>query len=51
MRAPLAVARELHAGIRGSRLVTIPDVGHVSSVQAPERFTEEVLSFLRDVDR
>lgn len=51
VRAPLSVARDLHAAIRGSKLVIIPGVGHVSSVQAPERFTEEVRSFLRDLDR
>jgi pimeloyl-ACP methyl ester carboxylesterase len=32
-------------------LVHLPGVGHVSSVQAPERFTEEMRSFLRGVDR
>ncbi len=50
-RAPLSVARDLHAAIPNSKLVLIPGVGHVSSVQAPERFTEEVRSFLRDVGR
>jgi pimeloyl-ACP methyl ester carboxylesterase len=50
VRAPLNVAREIHAAIPGSRLAILDGVGHVSSVEAPQRFTEEVRAFLRDVD-
>lgn len=46
-RAPLNVARDLHARIPGSRLVVIEGVGHVSNVEAPERFNSEVRAFLR----
>jgi pimeloyl-ACP methyl ester carboxylesterase len=48
-RAPLAVAEQLHASIPGSRLVVLDGVGHVSPVEAPERFTREVRAFLRTV--
>src|SRR5262249_39032706 len=46
VRAPLAVAQQLHAAITGSRLVVLPGVGHQSNMEAPERFTEEVRQFL-----
>jgi pimeloyl-ACP methyl ester carboxylesterase len=49
VRAPLTVAQDLHARIPGSRLVILPGVGHMSSVEAAERFTTEVRSFLRAV--
>lgn len=47
VRAPLNVAEDLHAGIPTSELVVIPGVGHVSSVEAPDRFNAEVRRFLR----
>jgi pimeloyl-ACP methyl ester carboxylesterase len=47
VRAPLAVAQDLRATIRGSRLVVLPGVGHMSSVEAAGAFTAEVRSFLR----
>lgn len=47
VRAPLRVAEHLHAEIPTSRLVVMPGVGHVSSVEAPERFNAELRSFLR----
>jgi pimeloyl-ACP methyl ester carboxylesterase len=46
-RAPEAVTRHLHATIPGSRLVTIPGVGHQANMQAPDRFTDELRQFLR----
>ncbi len=46
-RSPMAVAEELHASIRGSRLVVLEGVGHVSPVEAAERFTAEVRAFLK----
>ncbi len=49
VRAPLKVAHDLHARIPGSRLVVIPGVGHMSSVEAAERFNAEVRGFLRSV--
>ena len=48
VRAPLAVAEELHAAIPGARLVVLDGVGHVSSVEAPDRVTAELRAFLRE---
>jgi len=48
VRAPLAVAEDLHAAISGSTLVVLPDTGHVCNVEAPEAFNRAVRSFLRD---
>jgi pimeloyl-ACP methyl ester carboxylesterase len=48
-RAPLHVARQLHATIAGSRLVTLSGAGHVCNVELPERFTDEVRKFLAEV--
>jgi pimeloyl-ACP methyl ester carboxylesterase len=47
VRAPVAEA--LHAGIAGSRLVVLPGVGHVLTMEAPEAFDAEVRRFLRGV--
>jgi pimeloyl-ACP methyl ester carboxylesterase len=49
VRSPLNVAEEMHASIPGSKLVVIPGVGHMSDMEAAERFNAEVLSFLRSV--
>ncbi|HEX6337365.1 MAG TPA: alpha/beta hydrolase [Jiangellaceae bacterium] len=49
VRAPLKIAHALHASIPTSRLVVLPGVGHVSSVEAPELFNREVRRFLRSV--
>ena len=49
-RAPQAVAENIHARIRASRLVVMPGVGHMSSVEAPERFNAEVRSFLNSTE-
>jgi pimeloyl-ACP methyl ester carboxylesterase len=46
VRAPTDVAHDLHAAIPTSRLVVMPGVGHMSSVEAPERFSSEVRAFL-----
>jgi pimeloyl-ACP methyl ester carboxylesterase len=46
-RARLPVAESLHAAIPGSQLVVLEDVGHISSVEAPERFDAAIRTFLR----
>ena len=46
VRAPLEVAEALRAAIPGSRLIVLPGVGHVSPVEAPDRFNAEVRTFL-----
>lgn len=40
-------ARALHDGIRDSELLVIPDVGHMSYVEAPEPYIDAVRGFLR----
>jgi pimeloyl-ACP methyl ester carboxylesterase len=47
VRAPRAVAESLHAGILGSELVLLPEVGHMCNLEAPEAFNAEVRRFLR----
>jgi pimeloyl-ACP methyl ester carboxylesterase len=44
------VAEALHAGIRGSRLVVIPDAGHVSPVEAPAAFAGAVRQLLAQLE-
>ncbi len=41
-------ARVLHEGIAGSELAVVPDVGHMSYVEAPEAYLGAVRSFLRE---
>jgi pimeloyl-ACP methyl ester carboxylesterase len=48
-RSPLPVAEEMHARIRGSTLVVLPGVGHMSNLEAPEAFNDAVRSFLRSI--
>jgi pimeloyl-ACP methyl ester carboxylesterase len=48
VRAPLAVAEDLHAAISGSTLVALPDAGHLCNFEAPEAFNRAVRNFLRD---
>jgi pimeloyl-ACP methyl ester carboxylesterase len=49
VRSPLHVGEELHAQIPDSKLVVIEGAGHACNVEAPERFNQEVRSFLRSV--
>jgi len=44
-RSPVEVAHELERRIPHARLVLIPDAGHLSNVEAAERFNTEVRSF------
>ncbi len=43
---PPALSDELHAAIAGSKLVLLPAVAHLSSVEQPEAFSQHLLSFL-----
>lgn len=49
VRAPMSVAREMHRQIPSSRLVIIPDAGHMAALEAPEAFNAEVRRFLHGV--
>jgi pimeloyl-ACP methyl ester carboxylesterase len=46
-RSPLAVARQFEAATPNAQLVVIPDAGHVSNLEQPERFNEAVRTFCR----
>ncbi|GAA2127604.1 alpha/beta fold hydrolase [Nocardioides bigeumensis] len=46
VRAPLPVARAIHAALPDSRLVVVPGVGHDVHVEAPGFFEREVRAFL-----
>jgi pimeloyl-ACP methyl ester carboxylesterase len=48
-RSPVAIGEDLHARIPGSRFVLIPGPGHMVNMETPERFNDEVRSFLRGV--
>jgi pimeloyl-ACP methyl ester carboxylesterase len=49
-RAPVSsVGQALHASIPGSTLEVLPGVGHVSNMEAPERFNAAVRAFLNTV--
>jgi 3-oxoadipate enol-lactonase len=45
---PVAEARALFARIPDAKLEVIPDAGHLSNLEQPDRFTEAVASFLRE---
>ncbi|MCX5408989.1 alpha/beta hydrolase [Streptomyces sp. NBC_00335] len=47
VRSPLSVARAFRAAIAHSELVVLPGVGHVSNLEAPERFNHAVRRFCR----
>lgn len=49
VRSPLAVAEDLHAKIRGSKLVLVRGVGHMVDMEAPDRLNNEVRAFIRSV--
>ncbi len=44
-RSPMAVAHQMHDAIPGARLAVIPGAGHVSNLEAPDRFNAEVRDF------
>ena len=46
-RSPLSVARQFEEAIPDTTLVVIPDAGHVSNLEQPERFNEAVRRFCR----
>jgi pimeloyl-ACP methyl ester carboxylesterase len=48
VRAPLTVAKNLQAAISGSKLVVLPDAGHLCNVEAPDEFNAAVRDFLHD---
>ena len=49
-RAPLTIARELHASIPRSTLTVLPGVGHECHLEAAETFDGEVRKFLLNLE-
>lgn len=49
VRAPRAVADQLHDGIPGSVLTVLPAVGHLCQIEAPLAFNRAVRTFLRSL--
>ncbi len=47
VRSPLGVARQFEDAIPATKLVVIPDCGHVSNLEQPERVNEAVREFCR----
>ena len=43
---PPDASRKLHEHISGSRLVVIPEAGHLSNIEAPEAFNGALAEFL-----
>ena len=50
VRSPREVWEPIHEAISGSRLVIIPDVGHMVDMQAADRCKKEIAAFIRDVE-
>ena len=47
VRSPLSIARQFEHAIPATTLVVIPDCGHVSNLEQPERINEAVREFCR----
>jgi len=43
---PPALAREIAAAIRGSRLVVVPDSGHLPTIERPEAVTKALVEWM-----
>jgi pimeloyl-ACP methyl ester carboxylesterase len=48
VRAPVTVGAALQAAIPDSRLVVLPDAGHVCNIEAPDEFNVAVRDFLHE---
>lgn len=44
---PLPELRQIHEGVRGSRMVVVPNAAHLVPVEQPEAFAQELGAFLR----
>jgi pimeloyl-ACP methyl ester carboxylesterase len=49
VRAPLTVAEALQAAIPGSRLVVLPNAGHLCNVESPDEFNDAARHFLHEI--
>ena len=48
---PVAMARDIHNAMPGSRLVVIPSAGHLPNIEQPEAFNQALLGFLEEAQR
>jgi pimeloyl-ACP methyl ester carboxylesterase len=48
VRAPLMIGEALQAAISGSRLVVLPNAGHICNVEVPDEFNDAVRTFLHN---
>lgn len=48
---PVGVAEYMHQRIRDSRLVVIPDAGHIPNMEQPDLFNEALTAYLTSIDR
>lgn len=48
---PPDLSRKMHEHIGGSRLVVIPEAGHLSALEAPEAFTGALAEFLSEIGK
>jgi pimeloyl-ACP methyl ester carboxylesterase len=44
---PPALSQEIAAGISGARLVTVPDCGHLSTLERPEAVTQALVDWMQ----
>ena len=44
---PPDLAREIAAGIGGARLVTVPDCGHLSTLERPQAVTKALVEWMQ----
>ena len=49
-RSPLACGEKMREQVSGAQLVVIPQAGHLSNMEQPERFNAEVRKFLLSVE-
>ncbi len=48
-RSPVAIAERMRDAIPGARLIVIPECGHVSNLEQPQRFNDELRAFCREL--
>ena len=44
---PLALSQEMAAAISGSRLVVVPECGHLSTIERPEAVTKALVEWMQ----
>jgi pimeloyl-ACP methyl ester carboxylesterase len=44
---PVTLSQRLAAGIRGAELLVVPKVGHLSTIEAPDRLTQAIERFVK----